>query len=83
MGIIATIMGEENWVAVAEQMGEFQVKHRLFGGGCEASLAFGSYSDVRLHIYGQGPNFNEATRACVLKARTILKAMAEHAPRKG
>lgn len=31
MGIIATIIVEENWVAVAEQMGEFEVKHRLFG----------------------------------------------------
>lgn len=83
MGIVATIMGEENWVAVAEQMGEFEVKHRLFGGGCEATLVFGSFSDVRLYVCGRGSTFNEATKACVLKARTILKAMAEHAPRKG
>lgn len=83
MGILATIMGEENWVAVAEQMGEFKVEHRMFGLGCQASLSFGSYSDVRLYVCGMGPTFNEATKACVLKARTILKAMAEHAPRKG
>lgn len=77
-----TIDVEESWVAVAEQMGEFEIRKRLGGDGNEASLAFGSWSDVRLHVYGRGPTINEATRACVLKARTILHAMGQHAPRK-
>lgn len=75
-----TIDVEENWVAVAEQMGEFELSHSF--GTKRASLKFGKWGDLMLYVFGEGPTIDAATKACVLKARAVLQAMGPHAPRK-
>ncbi len=72
---------EENWVAVAEKMGEFELS-TLFGGTKCARLSFGGWGDLLLYVFGKGPTIDAATKECVLKARAVLQAMGTHAPRK-
>lgn len=76
-----TIDVEENWVAVAEQMGEFELS-TMFGGNKCARLSFGGWGELLLYVFGKGPTIDAATKACVLKARAVLQAMGPHAPRK-
>lgn len=69
---------EENWVAVAEQMGEFELS-TLFGTK-RASLKFGRWGDLTLYAFGEGRSIDEATKACVLKARLALAALGSLLP---
>jgi hypothetical protein len=71
---------EENWVAVAEQMGDFELSHSF--GTKRASLKFGKWGDLMLYVFGEGQTIDAATKACVLKARATLQAMGQHAPRR-